>query len=95
MGLVFESLQNKQKNFAHAAILALDERTLVPNIYHRFIRGQATDLDEANSVSRDPEMETLRETKSGALIAALLICGACEMMGERTTPLEQSIREVI
>ena len=54
LGLVFASLRGDEKSFAVTAIVALIMRTIDLDLYHRFVRGEVSDLDVVDKMFDRP-----------------------------------------
>ena len=50
LGLVFASLRSDQRSFALTAVVALIVRTIDSDLYHRFVRGEVSDLEVMDKV---------------------------------------------
>ena len=77
LGLVFASLHGDQQRFFTAATVVLILRTLDPNLYHRFIRGDASDLDVAESIYKRVGRRNLRPDER-VIFDSFIILGAWE-----------------
>ena len=78
LGLVFASLRSDDRSFALTAVVCLILRTIDSDLYHRFARGEVSDLDVVDKVFERPGTETLQQEHEGWLFEATIICGAQE-----------------
>ena len=78
LGLVFASLQQDQQSSV-VAVVTLILRTINEDLYHRFINGDASDLDVVNDSFNSPERKSLRETNTGCWFEAIIIAAAKEI----------------
>ena len=78
LGLVFASMRSDQQSFATAAVVALILRTIDPDIYHRFARGEASDLDVVDAVFARAGITNLQQKHVGRLFEAVIILAAEE-----------------
>ena len=76
LGLVFASLGANQKFFTAATVVVI-LRTLDPNLYHRFIRGGASDLEAAESIYKRVEKQNL-QLDERVIFDSFIILGALE-----------------
>ena len=108
LGLVLSSLRSDQRSFAMAAAVALILRTIEPGLYHRFLRGEASDLEVVDTLFGRPGLGTLREqegnqlARPAAVFEAIVIAGAQEMKasderrrGPITSPLLQRYNNLL
>ena len=83
MGLILASLRSDHRVFGLATVVTLIIRSLDLDLYHRFIRGEASDEEIVNRIFRLTESEYLRETyrwdNPGLLFEALVIRGCREV----------------
>ena len=78
LGLVLASLRSDKKSFAKMAAVALILRTIDSNLYHKFVRGDVTDVEFVNKVFNRPGARTLRHQHEGHLFEAAIIAAAQE-----------------
>ena len=78
LGVVFASLPNNRISFAITAVVALIVRTVDPALYHRFVRGEVSDQEVAETVFKLPGMASLRHERYGVLFEAYIIACAHE-----------------
>ena len=78
LGLVFASLRSDRKSFLVTAVVALILRTANSNLYYRFIRGEASDLEVVDEVFNLPGIKSLQFEREGALFEAIIILAAQE-----------------
>ncbi len=76
LGLVFASLDRDQQALAIPTTVALILRTIDPDLYHRFIRGAASDLDVVDRVFKLSRVESLRQQSIGRRFEAEIIVAA-------------------
>ena len=85
LGLVLASLRSGQNMFGLPTAVAIIIRTVDLELYHRFIRGKASDKEVVDTIFRLTESENLRETyqypdsNSGPLFEAYVIWGCEEL----------------
>ena len=83
LGLVLASLRSDKRMVGLATAVTMIIRTVDLDLYHRFIRGEASDKEVVDTIFRMTENEHLRETqsysRSGPLFEALVIQGCREM----------------
>ena len=93
LGLVLASLQSNQWAFATTAVVALILRTINAGLYHRFVRGEISDLEVVDTVFVRPEAKALRQTREGRWFEATIIAADQErdlislMQSAPSTPL--------
>ena len=92
---VFASLHNDRDQFYLDATMVVILRTVNPELYGRFIRGDASDLDVAEGIFKRPGLKTAKYTRSGCLFQALLIAAMRDSPVYQITdsPLTQQIQE--
>ena len=76
LGLVFASLGRDQQALAIPTTVALILRTIDPDLYYRFIRGEASDLDVVDRVFKLPGVESLRQRSIGRRFETEIIVAA-------------------
>ena len=83
LGLVLASLRSDRAMFGLATAAAIIIRTVDLDLYHRFIRGEASDKEVVDTIFRLTVSEHLRETfrynNQGPLFEALVILGYGEL----------------
>ena len=85
LGLVLASLRSNERSFAITMVVALILRTLIPDWYYRFRRGETSDHDLVETVFGHPGLRNLRSTNArvpfstGALFEAAIIVSATEI----------------
>ena len=79
LGLVLASLQqNNLRAFPTTTVVALILRTIDADLYHRFVRGEISDLEVVYTVFARPEAKALRQTPEGRIFEATIIIAAQE-----------------
>lgn len=78
LGLVFASLRADQKWFFMATTVALILRTFDSNLYHRFIRGDASDLEVVESVFAQAGGHEMQRTHVGRVFESTIVAGFIE-----------------
>ena len=78
LGLALASGRSSPRLFALAMTVALILRTIDPDLYHRFTRGEVTDLDVVKSVFDRSGLATLRDGEWGVMFGAVLVLAAHE-----------------
>lgn len=86
LGLVFASLRRDHRPFAVTAVVALIVRTIDLDLYHRFVRGEVSDLEVVEKVFARPEAKPLQGKHERYLFEATIILSAQEIA------LDQSMR---
>ena len=76
LGLVFASLRSDKRSFALTAVVCLILRTIDPDLYHRFVRRELSDLEVVDKMFSRPETQTLQREYAGHLFEALVIMAA-------------------
>ena len=87
LGLVLASLRSDQQSFALAAVVCLILRTIDPDLYHRFVRREVSDLEVVDKVFARLETRTLQRESAGYLFEAVLIMAAPDGASIRNTPI--------
>ena len=102
LGLLFASLPRDQLAFATATTVALILRTIDPGLYHRFTRGEATDLEVVEAVFKRPGMTATRYEHAGRIFESTIILAANEEVafqlpngGEICSPLFQQYKQLV
>ena len=93
LGLVFASLRSDQLSFALTAVVLLILRTIDSDLYHKFVSGDATDLEVVDKVFNRPGTETLQQKHEGWLFEATIICGAQEEVLRRSESMNSPLLE--
>ena len=78
LGLVFASLRADQMWFFKTTSVALILRTLDSNLYHRFVHGDASDLEVVENIFRRDGVQNLQQTDEGRIFELNLIAGRIE-----------------
>ncbi len=78
LGLLYSSLGSNQHDYALATTVALVFRTIDPEDYHRFNRGEMTDLDVVNAVFGRPGLDALRQEEWGSVFEVAIILAGLE-----------------
>ena len=81
-GLVFASLRADQRWFFIMMTVVLILRTLDSNLYHRCVRGEASDLEVVEKVFRYAGGQDLQRTHEGRIFESTLIAGFIEQKGQ-------------
>ena len=81
LGLVFASLRSDQRSFAITAVVALIVRTIDSDLYHQFVRNEATDLQVVDKVFGCDGIKTLQREHEGCMFEVMIILAACEASG--------------
>lgn len=80
LGLVFASLRSDRRSFAITAVVMLIVRTIGPELYSRFTRGEATDLQVVESIfEHSPGLQSLQHEDIGCLFEVMIIMAAHEL----------------
>ena len=101
LGLIFASLRNDRRWFFPTAVVVLILRTLDLDVYHRFLRGQISDLEVVESVFARVGGLTLQRTHEGSVFEAIIIAGhrdiaRMDYLGSGfVSPLEQKYNEIV
>ena len=100
LGLVFASLRADQRWFFRTTAVALILRTLNSNLYHRFVRGEASDLEVVESIFEHSGRENLQWTHAGRIFESIIIFSFIEQKTKGDTdrffnsPLLEKYQEV-
>ena len=78
LGLLYASLRNDQHDYALATTVALILRTIDPDLYHRFCRSEATDLDVVKTIFGRPSLKTLQHEKWGKEFESTIVLATLE-----------------
>ena len=89
LGLVFASLRGDRQPFALPAVVAQILRTVDPELYFRFIRGDASDLEVVDHVFNRPTANALQQQEEGYLFEATVIGAAHEIVIQDSYVAEQ------
>ena len=104
LGLVCASVPSENYTFAPAAVVALIVRTIDADLYHRFVRGAASDLEVVDRMFDHPEVTHLQREPAGRLFETTIILAAGERNGRvipfsrptvSTSPLLQRYQELV
>lgn len=98
LGLVFATLSSNERSFAITAVVALIVRTVDSDLYYKFVRGEATDLDVVGRVfERNPGLRELQEEHAGCMFETMIVLAAHEVSGDAgesiDSPLLKKYRE--
>ena len=88
LGLVLSSLPSNKRSFVITAIVAMILRTIDPDLYHRFVGGEASDLDVSETVFGSTGARTLRRKNEGQVFEAMIIVAAREQKILESIPQE-------
>lgn len=100
LGLVFASLRADQMWFFKTTSVALILRTLDSNLYHRFVHGDASDLEVVENIFRRDGVQNLQQTDEGRIFELNLIAGRIEQKTRNfysfpvSTPLLEKYRNI-
>ena len=86
LGLLFASLRSDELDHALATTVALILRTIDPDLYHRFNRGDATDLDVVNAVFDHPGRKALQYKERGEEFEAAIVLARINHQFENWAP---------
>ncbi len=78
LGLLYASLRSDQHDYASATTVALILRTIDADLYHRFCRSEATDLDVVKTVFGRPSLKTLQHEEWGTVFESTIVLAALE-----------------
>ena len=73
LGLLYALLRSDQYDYALAMTVALILRTIDPDLYHRFCRSEATDLDVVKTIFGHPSLKNLQHEEWGAEFESTII----------------------
>ena len=82
LGLALASVVRPEPAFVHTVVVLLIMRTLDPDLYYRYIRGEATDEDAVNAFFSSPSISELLLTGERVAIEALIIGAKKEAIQE-------------
>ena len=94
LGLVFASLRSDRLSLASATVVALIVRTIDSDLYHRFVRGEVSDLEVSDMVFDRPKARALQK-KYGAYFEVILIRGWMEITSSNSSELWQRYEELV
>ena len=101
LGLVFASLRSDRWSFALTAVVCLVLRTIDPDLYHRFVRREVSDLEVIDRMFARPETQTLQREYAGHLFEAVIITAAQDEPLVRSkpalisSPLQQRYKDLV
>lgn len=101
LGLVLGSLRSDRRAFAYSAVVAIFLRSINAGTYHRFCRGEITDLEVVDEIFNYPGIKILQGTHDGCLIEAYITEGAKEILRKNSpeedikSPLLTRYRSII
>ena len=99
LGLVFATLRSDQQSFAIMTTVALIIRTIDADLYHRFCRGEASDLDVVDKMFALPGVITLTEDGAKSFFERVLIMASCDdvsgLSAARPSPLLQRYQKLV
>lgn len=78
LGLLFASLRSDQPEYALMTTVALILRTMDPDRYHRFTRGESSDLDVVNAIFGRPGLKSLQHEEWGIVFETAIVLAALE-----------------
>ena len=81
LGLVLASLRSNEHSYAMAVVVALVVRTIDAKLYHRFCRGDASDLEVVDSVFGRPGIKIPGRDFEGCLFEVTIIQAGYELSG--------------
>ena len=92
LGLVFASLRSNQRSFANTAVAALILRTVDSELYYKFVRGEATDLEVVDRVfSRSNGLRKLQQEHAGCVFESLIVLAAHEVSGDESESIDSPL----
>ena len=92
LGLVFASLRSDRRSFAMTAVVILIVRTIVPELYLRFTRGEATDLQVVDSIfEHNVGLQSLQHEYVGHLFEVMIIVAAHELSRTRDGSIDSPL----
>ncbi len=94
LGLVFASLRSDRLSLASATVVALIVRTIDSDLYHRFVRGEVSDLEVSDMVFDRPRARALQK-KYGAYFEVILIRGWMEITSSSSSELWQKYKGIV
>ncbi len=78
LGLLYALLRSDQHDYELATTVALILRTIDSDLYHRFCRSDATDLDVVKAIFGHPGMKNLQHEEWGAEFESTIVLAALE-----------------
>ena len=78
LGLLYASLRSDKHDYALATTVALILRTIDPDLYHRFCRREATDLDVVKTIFGRPSLKILQHEEWGTEFESTIVLAALE-----------------
>ena len=88
LGLVYASLRSDQKSFMIGGAVALILRTIDPNTYHRFLRGELSDIQVVDAVFDRPSIHDIQNKHDSNVFEAAIIVADHEDELYSLTPSE-------
>ena len=78
LGLLCVLLRSDQHDYALATTVALILRTIDPDLFHRFCRSEATDLDVVKTIFGHPSLKNLQHEEWGVEFECTIVLAALE-----------------
>ena len=78
LGLLYVLLRSDQHDYALATTVALILRTIDPDLFHRFCRSEATDLDVVKTIFGHPSLKNLQHEEWGVEFECTIVLAALE-----------------
>ena len=94
LGLVFASLRSDRTSLVSATVVALIVRTIDSDLYHRFVRGEVSDLEVSDMVFDRPGGRALQE-KYGDYFEMILIRSRMEITSSSSSELWQKYKGIV
>lgn len=94
LGLVFASLRSDRMSLASATVVALIVRTIDSDLYHRFVRGEVSDLEVSEMMFDRPGARALQK-KYGSYFEVILIRGWIEITSSNSSELWQKYKGIV
>ena len=95
LGLVFASLASEQRSYAITAVVALIMRTVDSELYYKFVRGEATDVNIVDGVfGRNPGLRGLQNEFDRCLFEAVIILAAHEVSGDDENSIDSPLLQM-
>ena len=79
LGLLYASLHSDEDDYGLATTVALILRTLDQNLYDRFVKGEATDLDVVDTIFEHPGLKPLQYEDWNTEFEVMIILAAQEL----------------
>ena len=95
LGLVFASLRSDQWSFASVTVVALVVRTIDLDLYHRFVRGEVSDLEVVDTVFNRSGAKALQRESIGCLFEAILIQARRKITSSDSSELWQRYTDIV